>query len=136
MYDEPRLVAVVAPMVTTDQAGLSYFMHVYAAHSSFYYLPKFYNTLLDQAKCTTPGLDMDRAFSVPALVLLSQELREPDLLTIARARYTIVLAATQDALSDPQRATLDSTLAAILLLGLVEALEFRGRCDPRSVSPV
>lgn len=129
-YLDSRLLASVANGYLPDQAALSFFMYTYSTHSSFHYLPRIYNKLLDQTLDESARLNLERAISIPALLLLSQELHEPSLQATARCRYTSVLATTQTALEDPQRATLDSTLSSILLLGLVEAIEFRGRADP------
>lgn len=68
------------------------------------------------------------AVLAPALALLSQETRQPQLLPLARQHYAAAIAATNALLAT--HATADATLASVLLLGLFEATVFQGRSSP------
>ncbi|KAF5675317.1 C6 zinc finger domain-containing protein [Fusarium denticulatum] len=64
----------------------------------------------------------------PALAMLSYELMEPSLMTLARKNYLAAIQNINSALLLPQQAANDSTLASVLLLALLEAVAFH-RCD-------
>ncbi|KAF5604201.1 C6 zinc finger domain-containing protein [Fusarium pseudocircinatum] len=63
----------------------------------------------------------------PALAMLSYELMEPSLMTLARKNYLAAVQNINAALSLPQQAASDSTLASVLLLALFEAIAFHRR---------
>ncbi|KAI8623324.1 hypothetical protein F5Y19DRAFT_389359 [Xylariaceae sp. FL1651] len=119
------LLQAVCVSTNLTEAALNYFMHTYAVQSFFAYLPDFYGTLPIRDRD-----NLDFIISVPALVCLSQDLREPSFLRIAYARHANAIASTQRALASPHHATLDATLLSVLLLGLFEALVFQGRRKP------
>ncbi|KAI3321406.1 hypothetical protein HD806DRAFT_523894 [Xylariaceae sp. AK1471] len=104
------------------EAALNFFMHTYAVQSVFAYLPELYSSIPQRY-----GEDLDFLISVPALVLLSQDLRDPRLLRIAYSRHVKAILSTQKALASPDLAVNDVTLLSVLLLGLFEALVFNGR---------
>lgn len=107
------------------EAAVQHFMQNFAPHSFFYYLPELYSTL---PKCDRDSLDF--IISVPALASLSQDLRQPGLLHLAYVRHASALFYTQKALSSTDLVNRDATLLSVLLLGLFEALIFRGRQNP------
>jgi hypothetical protein len=104
------------------EAALNFFMHTYAVQSVFAYLPELYSSIPQRRRES-----LDFLVSVPALVFLSQDLRDPRLLRIAYSRHAKAILSTQRALASPDLAVNDVTLLSVLLLGLFEALVFHGR---------
>lgn len=108
---------------TPESLALSYFMHAYAPTAAFEYLTEISSTFLT----TEPLKD---ALLAPSLLLFSQNLRLPSVQPLAQSYYARALRSTNSALSSPDLATSDSTLLAVLLLSLFEALIFQGRAIP------
>lgn len=108
---------------TPETLALSYFMHIYAPTGAFEYLVDVSATYL-----TTGSLG--DALLAPSLLLFAQNLRLPSVQSLAQSHYARALRSTNSALSSPDLATSDSTLLAVLLLSLFEALDFQGRAIP------
>lgn len=106
-----------------ETLALSYFMHIYAPSAAFEYLVEVSATYLT----TQPLAD---ALLAPSLLLFSQNLRLPSVQALAQSHYATALRSTNSALSCPDLAISDSTLLAVLLLSLFEALVFQGRKIP------
>lgn len=108
---------------TPETIALSYFMHVYVPTAAFEYLPELSSTFLTMGP-------LGDALLAPSLLLFSQNLRMPSVQALAQTHYARALRSTNLALSCPELATSDSTLLAVLLLSLFEALVFQGRAIP------
>lgn len=119
--DLPLAVLNVHP----QDAALAYFMTCCAPLSSFSYLPDVYPTV-GQSE------NIRDALLAPSLVSLSHHLTSPPLQRLAYTHYARALTYTNKALSDSGLAVLDSTLLSVLLLGLFEALIFKGRQTPNN----
>ena len=94
------------------------FIQQCATSSQFDYLAKHWNLL---EKCWDK---VETALSLPAITLMAHRLHDPRLLQVAYSRYGRVIRDTQHALTSVSLARLDSTLIAVLLLALFEALVF------------
>ncbi|KAK6225296.1 C6 zinc finger transcription factor [Colletotrichum tabaci] len=99
----------------------AYFMTDYITSSPFDYLPEL---------CPY-GLTGNNAMSASLLATsfasLSLKMSDPRMMKQARVQYASALSQTNQALSSPKLAVEDSTLAAVLLLGLFEAMVFSGQ---------
>ncbi|GJC83797.1 hypothetical protein ColLi_06635 [Colletotrichum liriopes] len=104
-----------------DDLARTYFMTDYIASSPFEYLPKL---------CPY-GLQNNDAMSASMLAAsfasLSLKISDPKMMKQARIHYANALSQTNQALSSPKRAVEDGTLAAVLLLGLFEAIVYSGQ---------
>ncbi|KAJ5595452.1 uncharacterized protein N7459_001660 [Penicillium hispanicum] len=108
------------PSLCPEQSALGYFIMVYAPTAMFHYLPETPAEFLG-------GDSLSAALLAPALLMLSQNFRLTALQPLAQKHYATALRSTSVALSSKELVTHDSTLLAVLLLGLYEALAFRGR---------
>ncbi|UNI15409.1 hypothetical protein JDV02_001944 [Purpureocillium takamizusanense] len=70
------------------------------------------------------------AVSATALATFARRVKCDKYLDMARRNYSSALVRTNEALADTSAAVLDSTLAAVLLLGLFEAVVFQGGQAP------
>lgn len=104
-----------------EDLACTYFMTDYIATSPFEYLPKL---------CPY-GLRSEDAMSASVLAAsfasLSLKLSDTKLMKQATAHYANALYQTNQALSSAKLAVEDGTLAAVLLLGLFEAIVFSGQ---------
>ncbi|KAK1965616.1 hypothetical protein LY78DRAFT_91837 [Colletotrichum sublineola] len=104
-----------------DELARTFFMREYIASSPFEYLPRL----------CPHGLQNNDAMSASILAAsfasLSLKVWEPKMMKLARMHYASALSQTNQALSSPKRAVEDSTLAAVLLLGLFEAIVYSGQ---------
>ncbi|KAK2056129.1 C6 zinc finger domain-containing protein [Colletotrichum caudatum] len=104
-----------------DDLARTYFMREYIASSPFEYLPRL---------CPY-GLQNNDALSASILAAsfasLSLKVSEPKMMKLARIHYASALSQTNQALGSPKSAVEDSTLAAVLLLGLFEAIVYSGQ---------
>ncbi|KAK2001371.1 hypothetical protein LX36DRAFT_653440 [Colletotrichum falcatum] len=104
-----------------DDLARTYFMREYIASSPFEYLPRL---------CPY-GLQNNDAMSASILAAsfasLSLKVSDPRMMKLARIHYASALSQTNQALSSPKRAVEDGTLAAVLLLGLFEAIVYSGQ---------
>lgn len=112
-------------VTSPETAVLAYFMNCFIITSPFEgYLPSL---------CQGGSLDEHDAFSsatrAAAFATFALRVRDHRYLGTARSNYALSLAKTNAALTSQEDAVLDKTLAAVLLLGLFEALVFQG---PRS----
>ncbi|KAJ0165105.1 hypothetical protein CTA2_12340 [Colletotrichum tanaceti] len=104
-----------------DDLARAYFMTDYIASSPFDYLPQLCPRGL------TGNNAMSASLLATAFASLSLKLCDPKIMKQARAQYAIALAQTNRALGSPKLAVEDGTLAAVLLLGLFEAVVFSGQ---------
>lgn len=108
-----------------DDVALSYFMTSYIMSSPFSnYLPDLYlkNQLADDA--------LSSAIHAASFAALALRTGDQQYLNNGRSKYSLALSRTNAALRDPEKAVLDRTLAAVLLLGLFESTIFAGRAPP------
>ncbi|KAJ6443597.1 hypothetical protein O9K51_04776 [Purpureocillium lavendulum] len=112
------------PQVVCD-AAVAFFMTSYIVATPFEgYLPEFFiSQCFRNSPCTL-------AVSATAMATFARRVRCDTYLDTARRNYALALARTNEALADPAAAVLDSTLAAVLLLGLFEAVVFQGGQAP------
>ncbi|KPM42692.1 hypothetical protein AK830_g3892 [Neonectria ditissima] len=105
--------------------AITYFMTSFITASPFEpYLPSLY--LADHlAKDAVSSAVRAVSFATFAL-----RVRDASYMKTARTNYALALAQTNKALACPEKAILDRTLAAVLLLGLFEAIVFQGRQSP------
>ncbi|KAI5458313.1 putative C6 transcription factor [Mariannaea sp. PMI_226] len=90
------------------------------------YLPYLYNSdPLSQDAVST-------AIRASSLATFALRVRDSRHMRTARSHYALALARTNASLANPEEALLDSTLAAVLLLGLFEAVIFQGRQSPET----
>ncbi|KAL0940264.1 C6 zinc finger transcription factor [Colletotrichum truncatum] len=99
----------------------TYFMADYISSSPFDYLPQLCPHGLNENNA------MSAALSATSFAGLSLKLSDAKLMKQARTHYAMALYQTNQALSSAELAVRDSTLAAVLLLGLFEAMVFTGR---------
>ncbi|KAI5456033.1 putative C6 transcription factor [Mariannaea sp. PMI_226] len=100
--------------------ALSYFMNAYIISSPFeMYLPTMYS------KSPTDNC-LSSAICAAAFATLALRHKDPMHMKTARARYACALTQTNASLASPKHAVLDTTLAAVLVLGLFEAISFQG----------
>ncbi|KAF5665251.1 C6 zinc finger domain-containing protein [Fusarium circinatum] len=104
-----------------QDTGTAFFLSMYAPTASLEFLSVI------AFDCPTELLSSP-AMLAPALAMLSYELMQPSLMTLARKNYLAAIRNINAALSLPQKAANDSTLASVLLLALFEAIAFH-RCD-------
>jgi hypothetical protein len=95
--------------------------------SRFDYLPRMY----EQPICNV-GIALPATIHAASMALLAQELRHPEVLTMARNAYAIALLETNTALAEPTAASQDATLISILLLSLFEAIVWACPQTPNS----
>ncbi|KAF9874423.1 putative C6 zinc finger domain-containing protein [Colletotrichum karsti] len=105
----------------TEDVARTYFMVDYISSSPFEWLPQLCPHGLPKQDA------MSAAISAAALASLSLKMSDPRLMKHARKHYSNALYHTNNALSTTELAIQDSTLAAVLLLGLFEALVFTGQ---------
>jgi len=112
------------PQAVCD-AAVAYFMTSYIVATPFEaYLPGFFiSECFHDNPCTL-------AVSATALATFARRVRCDTYLETARRNYSLALVRTNEALADPSASLLDSTLAAVLLLGLFEAVVFQGGQAP------
>ncbi|KAF4414870.1 C6 zinc finger domain-containing, partial [Fusarium acutatum] len=103
-----------------QDAGTAFFLSMYVPTASMEFLSVI------AYDCPTELLSSP-AMLAPALAMLSYELMEPSLMTLARKNYLAAIQNINAALSLPQQAANDSTLASVLLLALFEAIAFHRR---------
>lgn len=108
----------------TSQA-IDFFLSSFVEASHFEYLRLVYNSASDQGPLTATTQSA-------ALASLAMQLRDSQLMQLARKQYSDALALTNAALRRPKDAVQDSTLISVLLLGLFESLAFEGRQSPES----
>ncbi|KXH41136.1 C6 zinc finger domain-containing protein [Colletotrichum simmondsii] len=104
-----------------EDLARTYFMTDYIATSPFDYLPKLCPYGL------TGNDAMSASILAASFASLSLKISDPKLMKQARVQYASALCQTNQALSSPKLAVEDSTLAAVLLLGLFEAIVFSGQ---------
>jgi hypothetical protein len=109
----------------------------YVPDSWFSYLPDIYSsTQLDPGKCHSStrisATALTASVMATAFATLSLHLRSEYMVQIGRNYYADALAKTNRALSSASDATLDSTLIAVLLLGLYETIVYFGFRPPDS----
>lgn len=110
-----------------EPMAITYFMTSYIIASPFEgYLPGLYQTDLLSNDAVSSAI---RATSFATFAL---RVRDISYMKTARTSYALALAQTNAALASPKDAVLDRTLAAVLLLGLFEAVIFQGRQSPES----
>ncbi|KAH7140274.1 hypothetical protein B0J13DRAFT_557460 [Dactylonectria estremocensis] len=113
--------------ILAEPTAITYFMTSFIIASPFEeYLPDLYQTdpLANDA--------VSSAIRATSFATFALRVRDASYMKTARSNYAIALAQTNAALESPQAAVLDRTLAAILLLGLFEAIIFSGRQSPES----
>ncbi|KAK7418737.1 hypothetical protein QQX98_003755 [Neonectria punicea] len=107
--------------------AITYFMTSFIIASPFEtYLPDLY---------TSDPLAKDAVSSVVRAVSFATfalRVRDASYMKTARSHYALALAQTNASLACPTEAILDRTLAAVLLLGLFEAIIFQGTQSPES----
>ncbi|PNY28461.1 Uncharacterized protein TCAP_01619 [Tolypocladium capitatum] len=123
-YREPRP-GHALPQAAGDIA-MVYFMTSYIVSSPFEgYLPGL----------CAPGALVDAlssAVAAASLATLALRVRSARFMEVARRKYALALHQTNSSLAVPESAVLDKTLAAVLVLGLFEAVVFRGGQSPTS----
>ncbi|KAH8666247.1 hypothetical protein BGZ61DRAFT_461787 [Ilyonectria robusta] len=113
--------------VLAEPTAITYFMTSFIIASPFQnYLPGLYQTD-PLAKDAVSSAIRAASFATFAL-----RVRDASYMKTARSSYALALAQTNTALASPKEAALDRTLAAVLLLGLFEAIIFEGRESPES----
>ena len=113
------------PITPADDLAICYFMTSFIEASPFQtYLPELY--------AVADGAEDILSTSLQAAAHATFALRTGDRrhLDIGRQNYVVALRKTNAAISDPVTAVLDSTLAAILLLGVFESTAFAGKKKP------
>ncbi len=98
----------------TDVA-MAFFLTQYTAGSHFDYIPLLYSDAFPPSLLT----NVVQAVSVASL---SHETRNPELMSLARQKYSQGLVETTQALQDPVACRQNATLAAVLLLAHFETL--------------
>ncbi|KAK1761667.1 hypothetical protein QBC33DRAFT_337494 [Phialemonium atrogriseum] len=143
--DPPNGLDVAAPpsqlSTSLQDVAVSHFVLAYAPSGQFGYLPDLVDPdVLNaaaaisgtvQGKVTTP---LPRAILACSLATLSltPAYSSRAILSIAYKTYNTAIASLNVALSIPATSALDDTLLSVLLLGLFEAVLFRGRKSPTS----
>jgi hypothetical protein len=102
-------------------------MSAFIPGSRFDYLPWIY----DQPMCNV-GVALPATIHAASMALLAQELRHPEVLTMARNAYAIALLETNTSLAEPAAAAQDATLISVLLLSLFEAIVWACPQTPKS----
>ncbi|KAJ9613561.1 hypothetical protein H2200_003503 [Cladophialophora chaetospira] len=105
------------PMLSQSlsDVAMAFFLTDYCSGSHFDYLPLLYS----HSPVQSPLTNILQAVSI---VSLSHETRNPDLMALARQRYSHSLIDANQALRDPVACRQDTTLAAVLLLAQFETL--------------
>ncbi|KND88997.1 hypothetical protein TOPH_06252, partial [Tolypocladium ophioglossoides CBS 100239] len=125
-YHQQRQHIHPLPQAACDVA-IAYFMASYIVSSPFEgYLPVLYsaNASADDA--------LSSAISAASLATLALRVGSATYMDVALRQYALALRQTNSCLTVPARAVLDRTLAAVLVLGLFEAVVFRGGQAPTS----
>lgn len=122
--DVTKRILLVHVSQSIQQVALTYFMSRYAPNSPFNYLPRFYTD------DTGPENIISAAIYAASLAIFSLKLKDQVVTNQAWSSYAHALKQTNSALSTPALRLQDDTLAAVLLLGLFEALFFS---DQKSV---
>lgn len=102
-------------------------MSSYVPASPFDYLPEIYNTITSTAQDAVSSIVL-----AASLASLSLHVGSSKLMNYAHSHYSGALIRTNAALASSNTATLDSSLIAVLLLGLYEAITFSGLRSPTS----
>jgi hypothetical protein len=110
-----------------EEVALTHFMSSFIPGSRFDYLPWMYDQPIYNV-----GIALPATIHAASMALLAQELRHPEVLTMARNAYAIALLETNTALAEPTAATQDATLISILLLSLFEAIVWTCPRTPNS----
>ncbi|KAH6884244.1 hypothetical protein B0T10DRAFT_493804 [Thelonectria olida] len=114
------------PSQPEEYVALSYFMNAYIASSAFEkYLPE-----MSTSSSAKGALSM--AIHAAAFAALAVRNKNANYMKTARASYTQALVQTNTRLASPKDAILDHTLAAVLVLGLFEAISFSDQQSPES----
>lgn len=114
----PFLISV-SPQAIEDCA-LAYFMSSYITSSMFeVYLPELC------IRNTTAKNPLSSALRAAAFATFSIRIRNDKFTEYARGQYMTALMQTNESIADSKTAVLDTTLAAVLLLGLFEAVVFQ-----------
>lgn len=100
---------------SVQSVALKFFLTTYCDGSRFMYLPSLYSEAGAESL-------LHIAIEAAALSSLAGELREAAVLQNARKYYVKALKGVNEALTDPRRAVMDSTLVVVLVLGLYESL--------------
>jgi hypothetical protein len=95
--------------------AIAFFLTHYTAGSHFEYLPWLYSDSWMESLFTS-------AVQAVAIASLSNETRNPELMALARKKYSHSLVETNKALRDPRACCQDGTVASILLLAHFETL--------------
>lgn len=116
--------SAVSLCIRPDEILVKHFLVGYAPSGSFSWLPLHYASV-------SSDVTLQLALQAAALASISQESHQPKpLLEAARTRYAKAISRINAALNDPNQAIQDSTITAVLLMGLFEALVFKGRAFP------
>ncbi|OAP62849.1 hypothetical protein AYL99_02076 [Fonsecaea erecta] len=97
------------------EIATAFFLTQYISGSHFDYLPLLYDT-------AGPASLLRGIVEAVSLASLSHETQRPEIMALARQRYSGSLVATNKALQDPQGCREDGTLASVLLLAHFETL--------------
>ena len=108
-----------------QDVAINHFLGSYVQGSHFEYLPQIYTN----ASLATP---LAASSCASAIASLSRELREPEIMKVARQFYGRALKMINAALQSPQDAPLDGTLVSVLLLGLFETVNQDKKPSPES----
>jgi hypothetical protein len=108
-----------------EDIALSHFMASYVPGSHFDYLPLMYGRL-------SGNMALSATVHAASIATLARNSGRPDLMRSARCEYIQAILKTNAALADSATATEDSTLVAVLLLSLFEAVAWSGNRTPDS----
>jgi hypothetical protein len=95
--------------------------------SHFDYLPWMY-----AQPSWSIGIALPTTIHAASMALLAQELRQPEILTMARNAYAMALLEINSSLAEPLNAVSDATLISVLLLSLFEAIVWACPRTPNS----
>ncbi|XHG08768.1 hypothetical protein AWENTII_011861 [Aspergillus wentii] len=123
----PDALVVHKLSASPEDVALGYFLNFYAPATQFDYLSEASTVFL----CPGP---LRSALLAPSLLLLSQNFQSTALQALAQDNYAKALRLTSSVLSGQVLVTCDSTLLAVLLLSVYEALAFQGRQVPSAWS--
>ncbi|CAM1504842.1 Fc.00g024330.m01.CDS01 [Cosmosporella sp. VM-42] len=130
-HAQARTVVSLRPqelVVDPEHAALAYFMNSFIVTSPFEgYLPDLY-----KSHSATKHDALSSATQAVSFATFALRVRDPAYLKTAWSNYAVALLETNALLASPKDAVLDSSLAAVLLLGLFEATVFRGQQSPES----
>ena len=98
-----------------EEVAVTFLLSSYVAESHFDYLPSVYKDAISDGPLMT-------CIRAVGLVGVSQDSGQLDLMNMARRQYTYALRTTNAALQSPEKAVLDETLAAVMLLSLFETV--------------